>query len=1167
MKKITTLLAALFLYLGMTQAQDVYFSGNGNGMGKIWKNNTLLYNIADTSAVMINDMKVANDNTIYSAGYNYSNYRGHVWLNDSVLFTTDTQSIIERIMLNDEGWTAVGENKVWQNGEILYEYSIDSSTVCNLNALALDDLTGDIYAGGSIVTPGVYACVWKNDTILWQCAGWSEINDLYFDGDNLYAAGFVYGAESIDGVVWQNDSIIFQIEGGDITEITAYNGSLYWAGVSVSDNMAYIWQDGEVLYSHTGANITALNVNEYGVFYAGTEDSIAILWKDGEILYQPEECQNIVAIAVMPNDDILPYSLPWCDSFETDSTYWDEWTQINADDSLSTWERFQDSTGFYYARHLASDTLQTSWLITPPLFLQPNQDSTWMTFLTKELDSVNFGYSGVWISTATNDIADFTEIWSQDNPSEEWNQVQIDLSEYQNNIVYLAFKYSGEQAHDWYIDDINVTEFRSYYTLTVEADTTGWGTVTGGGTFYYGDTAVIEAIPNLGCEFLYWNDSITDNPRSIVVTQDSTFTAYFGLIDYSITTSVEPENAGTITEGGIYHYGDTLTLEAIPNAGFVFEMWADSITDNPREIIVTQDSSFVALFAQIEYNITTSVTPENAGTVTEGGMYHYGDTLTLEAVANAGFVFEMWSDSITVNPREIIVTHDSSFVAQFSIQQCLIETQVIPEGTGFVTGGGTYPYGDTIQLEATPNLGYEFMTWDDGNTDNPRTVVVTESQAFIATFGIKQCVVSVEASPVEGGIVMGGGTYSYGDTILLVAQNYAGYVFKTWNDDVFENPRQVIVEDDITYTAIFTPLQYQISTLCQPEEGGTVEGAGTYYYGEVATLYARPADDYSFLCWNDGIVSNPRHISVTQNGTYTALFRYNGTIEHNYIIKVMANNPDWGTTTGDGVYLEGTTIEISATPTDSTLFVSWNDGNTDNPRTIVVTSDMNFTAIFEPIPTYTITVRSYSPSMGTVYGSGTYQVNTVLNIGAIPNEGYHFVGWQDDDMNNPRTITVTEDAEYVAYFSRIPTPTFTVTVFFDETQGFILGAGTYAAGATASLAAIPADGYIFVKWSDGTTDNPKEVLVDHDIELSAFFNFTSVDEDGFVNVSLYPNPANNIVRIEGLEGKHEIQIYNAYGMLVKTDYIDGDSEIDLSSLSAGYYFLRVEGHTMKLVKE
>ncbi|MBQ6306095.1 MAG: hypothetical protein IJK78_05985, partial [Bacteroidales bacterium] len=306
MKKLSLFITFLLMALGMAQAQDVYFSGNGNNIGKIWKNDTLIYSISDTAMVMLTDMKVANDSTIYSAGYNYSNFRGHVWLNDSVLFMTDTPTFIERMMLNDNGWTAVGENKVWQNGEILYEYSIDSNTVCNLYALAVDNVTGDIYTGGSIVTPGVYACVWKNDSILWQCAAWSEVSDLCFDGDNLYAAGFIYGAESIDGVVWQNDSIIFQIEGGNITEITAYNGSLYWAGVSVHDNTAYIWQDGEVLYSHVDVNITALYVNEYGVFYAGIDDDIATVWKDGEVLYEPEDCESITAIAVLPTETPQP---------------------------------------------------------------------------------------------------------------------------------------------------------------------------------------------------------------------------------------------------------------------------------------------------------------------------------------------------------------------------------------------------------------------------------------------------------------------------------------------------------------------------------------------------------------------------------------------------------------------------------------------------------------------------------------------------------------------------------------------------------------------------------------------------------------------------------------------------------------------------------------------
>ena len=91
-------------------------------------------------------------------------------MNDSILFTTNATTSVERIILNADGWTAAGGNTVWQNGEILYEYTIDSAT-CNLYALDVDANIGDIYAGGSFVTPGVYACVWKNDTILWQCDG------------------------------------------------------------------------------------------------------------------------------------------------------------------------------------------------------------------------------------------------------------------------------------------------------------------------------------------------------------------------------------------------------------------------------------------------------------------------------------------------------------------------------------------------------------------------------------------------------------------------------------------------------------------------------------------------------------------------------------------------------------------------------------------------------------------------------------------------------------------------------------------------------------------------------------------------------------------------------------------------------------------------------------
>ena len=1020
----------------MAQAQDVYFSGNGNNIGKIWKNDTLIYSISDTAMVMLTDMKVANDSTIYSAGYNYSNFRGHVWLNDSVLFMTDTPTFIERMMLNDNGWTAVGENKVWQNGEILYEYSIDSNTVCNLYALAVDNVTGDIYTGGSIVTPGVYACVWKNDSILWQCAAWSEVSDLCFDGDNLYAAGFIYGAESIDGVVWQNDSIIFQIEGGNITEITAYNGSLYWAGVSVHDNTAYIWQDGEVLYSHVDVNITALYVNEYGVFYAGIDDDIATVWKDGEVLYEPEDCESITAIAVLPTETpqpgYEPKLLPWFDGFESDST-WTDWTVLDFDGNTAIgWERNDDeaATDDYSARHLAFDNIQEGWLITPPLYLHPYSDSAWMSFKTMEVNPNNYTSSQLMISTTGTELSDFTEIWSQDNPSNTWDSIHIDLTEYQGDTIYLAFKYSGHHGHDWYIDDVNVDESLTLYTITVESNNPDWGTVSGGGTYPFGDTIQIEAIPNIGHEFLTWNDGLVDNPRDIVVTHDSTFVALFAISQYTI----------------------------------------EVISDHP--------------------------------------------------------------------------------------------------GWGTVTGGGTYYYGDTIQIEATPYMGFAFAGWDDGIMDNPRTVIVTEDHTFTAQFEIRQCVITTEVYPENSGTVNGGGTYNYGSTVHLTAHSNTGYTFSQWNDGNLTNPRSIFVEGDATYTAVFTPLQYEITTECDPVEGGTVTGAGIYDYGTVASLTATPNENYIFLCWSDGIVSNPRNVTVTGNANYKALFYLQGTPQ--YTITVLPNDPALGTVTGGGTYPQGSTIEISATPFENVAFRSWDDGNTDNPRSITVTGDMTFTALFEavqPGETYTITVRSENPLMGTVYGSGTYPVNTIINIGASPNQGFYFSGWQDGDMNNPRTITVTGDAEYVASFSTNPTVTYTVTVYYDETQGFIIGAGTYNAGATASLAAIPADGYYFKKWGDGNTDNPREILVDHDIVLAAFFEGTGVDEEGFENVSLYPNPANDKIRIEGLEGEHEISIYNAMGMKVMAVTLQDEGEIHIDELSAGLYLLRIdEKYTMRFVK-
>lgn len=53
---------------------------------------------------------------------------------------------------------------------------------------------------------------------------------------------------------------------------------------------------------------------------------------------------------------------------------------------------------------------------------------------------------------------------------------------------------------------------------------------------------------------------------------------------------------------------------------------------------------------------------------------------------------------------------------------------------GSVSGGGTFDEGSTQTIQATPNPGYAFMKWSDGNTENPRTVKLTSDLRLTANF-------------------------------------------------------------------------------------------------------------------------------------------------------------------------------------------------------------------------------------------------------------------------------------------------------------------------------------------------------------------------------------------------------------------------------------------------
>jgi hypothetical protein len=105
---------------------------------------------------------------------------------------------------------------------------------------------------------------------------------------------------------------------------------------------------------------------------------------------------------------------------------------------------------------------------------------------------------------------------------------------------------------------------------------------------------------------------------------------------------------------------------------------------------------------------------------------------TIEATANSGYHFAHWSDGNPQNPRTLNVDHDILLVAIF--YEYIITANSNNESQGIVGGGGYYCNGDVVNLTATPLAGYQFAHWHDGNTDNPRTIIVSSDSTFIAFF-------------------------------------------------------------------------------------------------------------------------------------------------------------------------------------------------------------------------------------------------------------------------------------------------------------------------------------------------------------------------------------------------------------------------------------------------
>ena len=615
------------------------------------------------------------------------------------------------------------------------------------------------------------------------------------------------------------------------------------------------------------------------------------------------------------------------------------------------------------------------------------------------------------------------------------------------------------------------------FTITVSAVN---GTVSGGGEYDYGTEIQLLATGNTGYTFSQWSDGITDNPRTVVVTANASYTAQFSTVAYSITKEVEGNGSIHGEDGG--NINDVITLTAVADYGWEFVRWEDNSTNAVRQLTITGDMTVKAFFQRRTFTLTTKVNDTAMGSVTAGGSYLYEAEVSITATAQPNHHFVGWSDAAAEGAtRTITILSDTTVTANFAIDQFTLTVTANDASMGTVTGAGTYNYGETAHLEATPTEGYHFVGWEPTSLGTESSVDVTVDgtvTTITAVFAINTYTVRFLVDGVEYDVQ----TVNHGSSAVApTAPTKTGFTFTGWdkslnnitaNTDInavfvpsgdtkytvrhqWQNIADnfyTLHESELLYGTTDAPTSaiaktytgFTAQTVVQKTiaaDGSTV--VDIYYdrqtfeiefvvdeeaiqtdnlrYGAMPVAPAdptKPADEQYTYTFDHW---TPEIAVVTGNATYTALF---STTLNKYLVEFY----NW-----NSVLLQSSEWEYGTTPVYSGpqptreddhqytyTFAGW------DPQIEPVTEEAFYFATFSSqLRTFSANdvVTSNDPDMGSVAISpqqNEYEYGEQITVTATPQQGYEFSGWQNEDdeiISTDATTTITvTDSTLTAIF-------------------------------------------------------------------------------------------------------------------------------------------------------
>ncbi len=183
-------------------------------------------------------------------------------------------------------------------------------------------------------------------------------------------------------------------------------------------------------------------------------------------------------------------------------------------------------------------------------------------------------------------------------------------------------------------------------------------------------------------------------------------------------------------------------------------------------------------------------------------MSTYASALASVTCSAGMAIFAMLSEGVSGAMLDLDAVYicDREFMENHIGSQYSITTESSNPEWGATAGDTTVTYMSEVEISATPNYGYHFVSWNDGNISNPRIVSVTKDKTYTATFAKNVYSITKNA---EHGTISGNSSAEYLDFVTLTVTPDYGYHFTQWSDGLKDNPRIFRLTQDTTFTAEF----------------------------------------------------------------------------------------------------------------------------------------------------------------------------------------------------------------------------------------------------------------------------------------------------------------------------------------------------------------------------